>query len=60
MSAPVEQYTTLAEPSRYEPDKVKGSRFIACVAPAQTEEQAQAFLKSVRADFDDARHVGYA
>lgn len=60
MSGPVEKYTTLAGPSRYEPDKVKGSRFIACVAPVETEEEAQAFLSSVRADFDDARHVGYA
>ena len=60
MSAPVEKYTTLAAASRYEPDKVKGSRFIACVAPVETEEEAQAFLNSVRAEFDDARHVGYA
>lgn len=58
--APIEQYTTLAAPSRYEPEKVKGSRFIACVAPVETEEEAQAFLASVRSDFDDARHVGYA
>ncbi|QDV09494.1 IMPACT family member YigZ [Planctomycetes bacterium Poly30] len=60
MSAPVESYTTLAEPFRYEPDKIKGSRFIACIAPAETEAEAQAFLESVRAEFDDARHVCWA
>lgn len=60
MSAPIEKYTTLAAASRYEPDKVKGSRFIACVGPVETEQEAQAFIDSVRAEFDDARHVGYA
>ncbi len=60
MSAPVESYTTLAAPFRYEPDKIKGSRFIACIAPVETEAEAQAFLQSVRDEFDDSRHVCYA
>ena len=55
-----ESYLTLGAPSRYEPDKIKGSRFIACVSPARSEDEAKAFLESVRAEFDDARHVCYA
>lgn len=53
-------YTTLGAPFRYEPDKVKGSRFIACVAPASNEEEAQAFLAAIKAEFDDARHWCFA
>lgn len=60
MKAPIESYTTLAEPFRYEPDKIKGSRFIACVAPVESEAEAQAFLQSVRDEYDDSRHVCYA
>lgn len=60
MSAPIESYTTLAAPFRYEPEKIKGSRFIACIAPVETEAEAQAFLAEVRAEFDDARHVCWA
>ncbi len=45
---------------RYEPDKIKGSRFIACVAPAKSEDDAEAFLTEIRAEFDDARHVCWA
>ena len=50
-------YTTLAGASRYEPDKIKGSRFIACVAPATDETVAASFVDAVRAELDDARHV---
>ncbi|MFT5734547.1 MAG: putative YigZ family protein [Planctomycetota bacterium] len=60
MSAPIESYTTLAGPFRYEPDKIKGSRFIACIAPAETESEAQAFIQSIRDEFDDARHWCWA
>jgi uncharacterized YigZ family protein len=60
MSAAPETYTTLAGVTRHEPDKIKGSRFIACVAPAATEDEAAAFLDGVRAEFDDARHVCFA
>jgi len=60
MSLAPDTYTTLVGVSRYEPDKIKGSRFIACVAPATTEQAAADFLDEVRADFDDARHVCYA
>lgn len=60
MSAAPERFTTLAAASRYEPEKIKGSRFIACVAPAATPEEASSFVESVRADFSDARHVCFA
>ena len=60
MSAAPDRFTTLAGASRYEPDKIKGSRFIACVGPASTAEEAAQFVESVREDFDDARHVGFA
>lgn len=60
MPADPDLYTTLSESSQYEPDKIKGSRFIACLAPAETVEEAQAFLASVRAEYADARHVCYA
>ncbi|MDG1049508.1 MAG: IMPACT family protein [Planctomycetota bacterium] len=60
MSAAPDRFTTLAAGSRYEPDKIKGSRFIACVAPAATPDEAASFVQSVREDFSDARHVCFA
>lgn len=53
LSAPVGEY-------RFEPEKIKGSRFIACLAPANNEEEAEAFVRKIRAEFDDARHVCWA
>ena len=58
MSEP--SFLTLASPFRYEPDKVKGSRFIADVAPVATEEEAESFLAEVRSTFHDARHHCFA
>jgi putative IMPACT (imprinted ancient) family translation regulator len=55
-----EHYLTLSEEHRYEPEKVKGSRFIAVVAPAADEQQAQALVEKVRTEFADARHVCWA
>jgi uncharacterized YigZ family protein len=52
----LESYRTLAAPHRFELDKVKGSRFLADVAPARSEDEAKAFLEAVRAEFHDARH----
>lgn len=60
MSAAPDRFTTLAAASRFEPDKIKGSRFIACVAPASTVEEAQAFVGTVREEFSDAGHVCFA
>ncbi|MEM6674750.1 MAG: YigZ family protein [Planctomycetota bacterium] len=53
-------YTTLGAETRYEPDKIKGSRFIACASPATTEDEAAAFIESVRRGDPGARHVCYA
>lgn len=60
MSDAPDTFLTLASASRYEPNKIKGSRFIACVAPAADEAAAAAFVDEVRAEFDDSRHVAYA
>ena len=34
----------------------KKSRFIAHIAPAQTEEEAQAFIEKIKKQYWDARH----
>lgn len=53
-------YLTLASAFQYEPDKIKGSRFIADVAPAANESEALAFLEKIRGQFRDARHHCFA
>ena len=60
MSPAPDRFTTLAAASTYEPDKIKGSRFIACIGPARSAEEAARFVESVRQDFSDARHVCFA
>ena len=60
MSTPPDRFMTLGAPFRFEPEKIKGSRFIACVGPAPDEDAARDFLERVRGDFDDARHVCWA
>ncbi|MCA9000417.1 MAG: YigZ family protein, partial [Planctomycetes bacterium] len=59
MSAP-ESFRTASRAFRYEPDKVKGSRFIADVAPALNGEEAEAFVRTIREEFPDASHHCYA
>lgn len=54
------RYRTIAERFRYEPDKIKGSRFIANLAPVLTAAEAEAFLAEVRAEFPDAGHHCFA
>ena len=39
---------------------VKGSRFIASLAPANTEQEALHFISSIQAEFPDATHHTYA
>ena len=51
---------TLAEPFRFQPPPVKGSRFIATVAPASTAEAAMAQVDAVRGAMPDARHHCWA
>lgn len=53
-------YTTLARPVRHETDKVKGSRFIADLAPVVDAAGAEAVIAAVRAEFPDANHHCYA
>lgn len=60
MSALPDRYVTLRASHRFEPMKIKGSRFIACVAPIANEDDASAFIGRVRAEFDDAGHVAWA
>ncbi len=36
---------------------INKSRFIACVMPCETEEQARLYIEMVRSDFPDASHV---
>lgn len=38
----------------------KKSRFIAHIAPAQTEEEAQAFIEKIKKQYWDARHNCWA
>ncbi len=59
MSGPT-RYTTIAGPSRYEPDRTKGSRFIADLGPATDAPTAEAFLARVREEFPDASHHCFA
>jgi uncharacterized YigZ family protein len=47
---------SVAGPFRLEIDKVKGSRFIASVAPVTSALAAQDFLAARRAEFRDASH----
>ena len=47
---------TASGSSRYEPELVKGSRFIADVAPISDEAAARSFVAKVAAEFPDASH----
>lgn len=52
--------TTVARPSSFHADPIKGSRFIATVTPVTDEATAQAALADIRAEFSDARHHCWA
>ena len=54
------RYRTIAGRFRYEPDKIKGSRFIVDLAPVVTVAEAEALLAEVRAEFPDAGHHCFA
>ncbi len=53
-------FITLEDPFRYEPDRIKGSRFVADLSPAQSTQEAQAFVDRIRAEFPDANHHCFA
>ena len=54
------RYRTIAKRFRYEPDKIKGSRFIVDLAPVTSTAEAEAFLAEIRAEFPDAGHHCFA
>lgn len=54
------RYQTVATPSRFEDEPIKGSRFVADVAPAATPDAALAVVEAVRRAFPDARHHCFA
>ncbi len=51
---------TIAGALRHEIPKIKGSRFIASIAPVSSPEAASVFLESLREEFRDATHNCYA
>lgn len=55
-----DEYGTASTRFRYETERVKGSRFVADVAPASTPAQAEQFVAEVRAAFPDASHHCWA
>lgn len=54
------RYRTVRAPSRHAIDPIKGSRFIATVAPAPDEAAALARVREVRDEMADARHHCFA
>lgn len=55
-----ETYRTVAAELRLEPDKIKGSRHVATVAPVDDEEQIAAVLARAREGLREANHHAYA
>lgn len=51
---------TLAAPSTFELPPVKGSRFLASLAPVESEDEASAFIAQLRAAMPDATHHCWA
>ncbi|MFT5051961.1 MAG: putative YigZ family protein [Chlamydiales bacterium] len=56
----MDEYRTLAREFRAEMDVVKGSRFLALLAPASSMDEAAACLQRARAEFPDASHHCWA
>lgn len=55
-----EEHRTPAERFRHEIPKIKGSRFIASVAPIENEQAAKLYIDGVRRELHAARHHGSA
>jgi len=55
-----DEFRTLAAEFRHEIDPVKGSRFLATVAPAASVATAEAFVERVRSEFPNATHNCWA
>jgi uncharacterized YigZ family protein len=57
---PADEYVTPAGELDHEGERVKGSRFLALVAPAPGAEDADAFVERVRAEHPGATHHSWA
>jgi uncharacterized YigZ family protein len=55
-----ERFRTLAARTGFEHEPIKGSRFIARLAPVRSEDEAKAFVAEIAREFDDARHICFA
>jgi uncharacterized YigZ family protein len=53
-------FLSIAERFRFEPEKIKGSRHIATLAPISDEAAVAVLLDELRAEFPDANHHAYA
>ena len=53
-------YTTLAEAIEFEIEPIKHSRFIGYASAIHSDEEAMAFIESIRQRFPDARHHCWA
>lgn len=54
------RHRTVVGRSRFEPERVKGSRFVATVAHVASEDEAMAQIEAVRAEWPDATHHCWA
>ena len=52
------RFSSVMAPSRFHLDPIKGSRFIASVAPVSTEEAALGFLADVQGELSVTRYFG--
>ncbi len=55
-----DRFRTLAREVRWEPEKTRGSRFLAVLAPVRGREAAQELVARLRAEFPDATHHCWA
>lgn len=60
MSAPATSFLTLGRRARHEPDKIKGSTFVALAAQVADAEEALAVVGAERERYADARHHCFA
>jgi len=60
MAVSMPTHLTLAGPVHVEPDPIKRSRFLGDAAPAESAEEAMAFVHAIREQHPDAGHHCYA
>lgn len=53
-------YRTVAEPFAFEPERIKGSRFLAALAPIASAAEGEAFVQARRALHPNASHTCFA